>query len=372
MPIGPPGLNQNQPPQGPRGPQGPQAGKDEKPGQVQQPKVAEADGASSKPQPKNGAKSSPAAAGKQAPPPPVDSKPDVSAALAPPHPQNGQPPAKGAPSGPKGGRIIPAVPIPSPRATKAAPQAQQGAGPSAAPAQMPTAAQQQNATQLATAAVAEAMAKLNLQNKGQAPGQPQGQPPVSDPMNNLAQQVQGMREQQSRQHQPRQRGTGEFRGRGGRGGRGGAHPQHPKMEVPTTDFDFESSNAKFNKQDLVKEAIASGSPMGDAPAVTAGEASTEKEEVVIPGGSMYDKSSFFDNISSELKDREEAAMRGQEFRSQERQKNMETFGQGSVDGYRGRGRGRGRGGRGGRGLGYRGRGAPRGRGGAEFSAQPAA
>jgi protein LSM14 len=243
---------------------------------------------------------------------------------------------------------------------------------------MPTAAQQQNATQLATAAVAEAMAKLNLQNKGQAQGQAQGQPqgqaPVTDPMNNLAQQVQGMRDQQSRQHQPRQRGTGEFRGRGGRGGRGGVHSQHPKMEVPTTDFDFESSNAKFNKQDLIKEAIASGSPMGDAPAAPAVEAaSTEKEEVVIPGGSMYDKSSFFDNISSELKDREEAAMRGQEFRSQERQKNMETFGQGSVDGYRGgrggRGRGRGRG----RGFGgYRGRGAPRGRGGAEFGAQPAA
>jgi protein LSM14 len=147
------------------------------------------------------------------------------------------------------------------------------------------------------------------------------------------------------------------------------------MEVPTTDFDFESANAKFNKQDLIKEAIASGSPMGDAPAVPAVEAATtEKEEVVIPGGSMYDKSSFFDNISSELKDREEAATRGQEFRSQERQKNMETFGQGSVDGFRG-GRGRGRGHGRGRGFGggYRGRGgAPRGRGGAEFGAQPAA
>jgi len=146
------------------------------------------------------------------------------------------------------------------------------------------------------------------------------------------------------------------------------------MEVPTTDFDFASSNAKFNKQDLIKEAIASGSPLGDASTAPTVEAiSSEKDEVVIPSGSMYDKSSFFDNISSELKDREEAAMRGQEFRSQERQKNMETFGQGSVDGYRGRGRGRGRGGRGGgRGFGYRGRGAPRGRGGAEFSAQPAA
>jgi protein LSM14 len=145
------------------------------------------------------------------------------------------------------------------------------------------------------------------------------------------------------------------------------------MEVPTTDFDFESSNAKFNKQDLIKEAIASGSPLGDqATAPSLDALSSEKEEVVIPGGTMYDKSSFFDNISSELKDREEAAARGQEFRSQERHKNMETFGQGSVDGYRGRGRGRGGRGRGGRGFGYRGRGAPRGRGGAEFGAQPAA
>jgi protein LSM14 len=149
------------------------------------------------------------------------------------------------------------------------------------------------------------------------------------------------------------------------------------MEVPTTDFDFASSNAKFNKQDMIKEAIASGSPLGEASVPPTVEAVSnggvaDKEEVVIPGASMYDKSSsFFDNISSELKDREEAAARGQEFRSQERQKNFETFGQGSVDGYRGRGRGRGGRGRG-RGFGYRGRGGPRGRGGAEFGAQPAA
>jgi protein LSM14 len=214
------------------------------------------------------------------------------------------------------------------------------------------------------------MAKLNLQRgaAGQAQVHPLVQAPASDPFNNLAQKVGEMRDQQTRQPQPRQRGTGEFRGRGGRGGRGGAHPQHPKMEVPTTDFDFESSNAKFNKQDLIKEAIASGSPLGEQTTASTVEAvSNEKEEVVIPSGTMYDKSSFFDNISSELKDREEAAARGQEFRTQERHKNMETFGQGSVDGYRGRGRGRGRGGRGrGRGFGYRGR------GGAEFGAQPAA
>jgi protein LSM14 len=151
------------------------------------------------------------------------------------------------------------------------------------------------------------------------------------------------------------------------------------MEVPTTDFDFESSNAKFNKQDLVKEAIASGSPLGDASVAPTAEAISngqanggESEDIVIPPSAYNKSSSFFDNISSELKDREEAASkRGQEFRTEERRKNMETFGQGSVDGYRGGFRGRGRGRGRARGFGFRGRGVPRGRGGAQSSEQPA-
>ena len=81
--------------------------------------------------------------------------------------------------------------------------------------------------------------------------------------------------------------------------------------------------------------------------------------MTIPAAVGYNKSSsFFDNISSEIKDRNEEGgnkLGGREFRSEERQKNLETFGQGSVDnGYRG---GYGRGGRG------RGRGYGRGRGG---------
>jgi len=127
---------------------------------------------------------------------------------------------------------------------------------------------------------------------------------------------------------------------------------------------------------LVKEAIASGSPLGEAGEANFngiganGDSSNEKEkassigaeDVVIPAQQVaYDKkSSFFDNISSEIKDREDNK-RGQEFRSEERKKNMETFGQGSVDNYRGgfRGRGRGRGFRGGGRGGF----VPRGRGG---------
>jgi protein LSM14 len=160
--------------------------------------------------------------------------------------------------------------------------------------------------------------------------------------------------------------------------------------VPTTDYDFASANARFNKQDLAKEAIASGSPdvafpPAPAEAATNGHAARTNgtpepaaaaaAEVVIPAAS-YDKgSSFFDNISSELKDREEALGRrlgGQEFRTEERKRNLETFGQGSVDNYRGgyRGRGRGRGFGRGRGGGFRGRGGsgvPRGRGQAQVA-----
>lgn len=166
---------------------------------------------------------------------------------------------------------------------------------------------------------------------------------------------------------PRGRGAPLNRGRGR-----GAY-QNRKMDIPKTDFDFETSNAKFNKDDLIKEAIATGSPIGDStpdgslngvtesPAVN-GSAEARKDSTSVP---VYNKSSFFDDISSDQKDREaktgvsfEGAFNGREKRGEEIRRNIETFGQGSVDGgFRGRGRGRGyRGGYGGRGGGYRGRG----------------
>jgi protein LSM14 len=189
---------------------------------------------------------------------------------------------------------------------------------------------------------------------------------------------------------------GANRGRGGRGRgapRGGRRDGPTKtVELPKEDFDFESSNAKFNKQDLLKEAIASGSPISSPPHGTTPDPLTsvtngndnDHADVVIPAKpaaeKSYDKkSSFFDNISSDLKDRTEQ-MRGHEqidgrmMRREERTKNVETFGQGSVDGgFRGRGRGRGgrggfsrgggrgyQGGRGGPGTGYENRSSFRG------------
>jgi protein LSM14 len=168
---------------------------------------------------------------------------------------------------------------------------------------------------------------------------------------------------------PRQPGVGSgFRGdraeRGERGrGRGGRSQEARKVDVPTTDFDFESSNAKFNKEDLVKEAIA-GSPLGEHP-----QSGDDANGESIPVAPSYNKkSSFFDDLSSDNKDRaENSASRpgGREWRGEEQKKNVETFGQGSVDnGFRGgfRGRGRGRGGFRGRGFTFGGNGAP-GRGG---------
>jgi len=178
--------------------------------------------------------------------------------------------------------------------------------------------------------------------------------------------------QQARTRQ--QPGTGNFvAGRGCGSLRGGFNQQTHKVEVPTTDFDFQGNNEKFNKQDLLKEAIASGAdenaPHVTQPTPAEEQPATDEAAVNIPpppkDGFYNKKSSFFDNISCENKERAEAVpgerRGGAQFRSEEQKKNLETFGQGSVDGYgsgyRGGWRGRARG------RGYRGRGFVYSRGG---------
>lgn len=102
-----------------------------------------------------------------------------------------------------------------------------------------------------------------------------------------------------------------------------------KMVIPKEEFDFESSNAKFEVD--------------------------EGEVYPIESATVYSKSSFFDDISSESKDR--VANEGydttllivrvdwREKMKEERNMNMETFGESSAKNVRGRrGRGRGRGG----------------------------
>ena len=146
------------------------------------------------------------------------------------------------------------------------------------------------------------------------------------------------------------------------------------------DYDFESANAKFNKEDIAKEVAAAQTTAtngtdetapatGPSAALLASALSDEK---------FYDRrKSFFDNISCENKDRTAAkqsldgsANPNSWKRGEERKLNIETFGQASIDyggtrygrgGYRGS---RGGGGyRGGRGIGGgyyggRGRGGP--------------
>ncbi len=306
------------------------------------------------------------AAPSKAPTPPAASKPtapkptEKEVPLPVSQPSSSQPaataPAKVAPTGPKNGRIMPAIPLQSPVPSKTPLQPNPGnmAKAPMAPSTAPNRTAVEDATQAATAAVAAAMAKLPPIGGQQTNG--------STAADNLTKKVREMRTNDPIRA-PRQPGGGGFGGHRGRG-RGGASHEKAKFEVPAADFDFESSNAKFNKGDLVKEAIA-GSPIGEA----APDGLDEKAngDVVIPPAASYNKaSSFFDDLSSETKDRAEGGDRpgGRVWRGEEQKKNLETFGQGSVDngyrvGYRGRGRGRG----GMRGRGYGGNGQPGTRGG---------
>ncbi len=319
-------------------------------------------------------------------------KPDVAAALAPPViPVNVEPETatEAVHLGPNNGRIVPAIPRLSPALKAHAPAngtlqpksanvVIQNAKPVAKPvpgrpAQIATKSLE-DANRDARAAVAAAMAKLPP-----APGaKKQG---VSDQstVDNLTNKVNQLRANEA-SRAPRPPGPGQTTGHRGRGGyRGGrSHPEQNarKVEVPATDYDFASANAKFNKQDLVKEVSATGSAIvSPDDRLSANDKNSQESanesrhgsqpSIIIPSTVSYDKSSsFFDNISSESRDRDEAngkKLGGREFRSEEVKKNFETFGQGSVDngyrgGYRGRprgrGYGRGRGGhaRGGRGL----------------------
>ncbi|KKA29101.1 hypothetical protein TD95_002779 [Thielaviopsis punctulata] len=196
------------------------------------------------------------------------------------------------------------------------------------PTAAPSDAAINDATEAAKAAVALAMAKLNA-----APEAP------ANPVDNLSKRVNDMRI------------NANNRGYQNRGGRHHGGGRHHKIEVPSEDFDFASANAKFNKEEMKSPEQQAAPELDTAPT----------EEAEVEAAPVYNKSkSFFDNISSEAKER--AANGGQkagsrEWRGEEQRKNIETFGQGSVDGgYRSNYRGRGRGGYRGRGRGGQNRG----------------
>ncbi|KAI9754909.1 MAG: hypothetical protein M1815_005337 [Lichina confinis] len=358
----------------------------------------------SAPEPTEPVVKNPTPPAQSAPTPPIDTKPSLATALAsaaPPvsqAPQSAVAPALPATSAPVGrdALIAHAVAVPNLGAKRApAPKEplQTGSnntnieidetkGQPRAGAANPSL---HNATLAATAAVAAAMAKLPPPpgTKTQLGGQQQSQ---QQPQQQQQQQLGSQQQHQTAvdevtrkvsdlktsdgTRQPRGGGgpsTTSFRGGRGRGGHHHHHQPTRKVEVPTTDYDFQSANARFNKQDLVKEAIATGSPMNgpssddraaaaSSTAANGGtsDADADADDVPIPGPApSYNKStSFFDNISSESKDREDTTVPrpgGREWRGVEHRKNLETFGQSSVDtgyhrgGFRGGGRGRGRG-----------------------------
>ncbi|PLW43640.1 hypothetical protein PCANC_10821 [Puccinia coronata f. sp. avenae] len=130
--------------------------------------------------------------------------------------------------------------------------------------------------------------------------------------------------------------------------------------VPAQDFDFASANAKFNKPAPSNQAKVEGGSNAGQKVATDGSAGTgvtgegaktgdeEKDDDFVipeaPPGTYYDKKkSFFDDISSEVKER--SAMSSQEGPS----KSVGGGINGTVPGGRGGRGGMGRGGRGGKG-----------------------
>lgn len=360
FPLGPPG--QQQTPQQQR-PMAPGSGPVNAPKPTSELPVGEKP--SSKPASRH-ATPGPATSAQVAPTPPVESKPSVAEAVQPPTGPAAQAAAapvpaantaspagatRAPPTGPRSGRVQPAIPIASP-SKPPVPAAVNQPLASATGNNAPQGNQQTavtEATRAATAAVAAAMAKLPQPN---VPKKPQQADATVESVTKKMSEVkpfEGQRPQRGGHQHPR----------GGRGAHRTQYQAHgKKIEVPQTDYDFESANAKFNKQDLLKEAIAGdpeteiSAPNGDTQPTEVPPESSAASSSAYAG---YNKSSsFFDNISSEARDREER-LHGREWRGEEEKRNIETFGQGSVDGYRGRGRGRGRG--------YRGRGYGRGRGG---------
>lgn len=149
----------------------------------------------------------------------------------------------------------------------------------------------------------------------------------------------------------------------GRGGRRGKQPEVKAgdLRVPTTDFDFQSANARFDKSALAPTKQAEASPSAEAEAEDDGE---DDKKAATP--TAYNpKSSFFDSLSSGSNAPTPEGGRGgrggrrggggRNRREEEREKNVATFGEPGgiglmgpgayVGGWGGYGR---RGGRGGR------------------------
>ncbi|XP_060780123.1 LSM14A mRNA processing body assembly factor b [Neoarius graeffei] len=183
---------------------------------------------------------------------------------------------------------------------------------------------------------------------------------------------------ENRESSKRQQGSAPAvrRGRGGSGGGGGNHRGRGRYNMRRDgpmkfeqDFDFESANAQFNKEEIDREfhnklklkdeKAVNGEEKGDSGVETQNSEGNVDEEDPLGPNCYYDKSkSFFDNISCDdsRKDRPGGGRERRQTWAEERRMNAETFG---LPLRRGRGGFRGRGGS----MGFRGgRGRAAGRG----------
>lgn len=129
-----------------------------------------------------------------------------------------------------------------------------------------------------------------------------------------------------------ERAIGDLRGTNGHIGRGGRRGHGPNIKgndikVPATDFDFESSNARFDKS-----AIGPKKGKEESEGVTSeGDVSKEEEE---KEQAYNPTKSFFDSLSSSTQGVPPAARGGggrrgggRNRREEEREKNVATFGE---------------------------------------------
>ena len=127
----------------------------------------------------------------------------------------------------------------------------------------------------------------------------------------------------------------------GRGGRRGGKQHEVKagdLRVPTTDFDFQSANARFDKAALAPTKPANeASPNGEAEAEGAGEENKEQKDKTGTPTAYNPKASFFDSLSSGSNASTPEGGRGgrggrrggggRNRREEEREKNVATFGE---------------------------------------------
>ncbi|EPQ57791.1 hypothetical protein GLOTRDRAFT_114428 [Gloeophyllum trabeum ATCC 11539] len=163
-----------------------------------------------------------------------------------------------------------------------------------------------------------------------------------------------------------ERALGDLRVSGANGsgrGRGRGRQDVKPVTVPPTDFDFESSNARFDKAALSPKAPTPGESEQNSENAKEGEGAEGEKKESAPA--YNPKASFFDTLSSSASDRtggrggrgggRRGGPGGRSRREEEREKNVATFGEpggvglmgpgayvGGWGGYGRRGGGRGR------------------------------